>query len=299
MQSQPLLAGAYVFVEAVAAGGFSAAARRLNRSRSSVGKAIARLEWHLGVRLFHRTTRSQKLTEEGRLFYEHCMRALGEINAAYTMLEAGRNEAVGRLKVSLPTILGRRRVAPVLTALLARHPRLQLDLRFTDRVVDLIAEDFDLAVRNAPLGYSDGLSARRIGGERMVLCASSAYLAEHAAPTTLSELAAHPAVTYPRSDGKSRWLIPDSGNPVIEFIPNSRLRLNDLEAVADATKAGFGIAWLPKSLIEDELSSGKLVQLLSDRGEFVFETYAVWPTATELPLRTRIAIDALSLTLTD
>lgn len=294
MTVQPLLSGVPVFVEAVTSGGFSAAATRLNRSRSAVGKTIARLESQLGVRLFHRTTRVQRLTDEGQLFYEYCLRALAELGTARTMLEAGRQEAAGQLKVSLPILLGRRRIAPILTRLVAEHPNLDLVLHFTDRVVDLVAEGFDLAVRNGPLGYSDGLSARRIGQERMILCAAPSYLALHGEPASLTDLKTHRAVTYARPTGKGRWLLYDERQAPVEIEPNSRLALDDLEAIAEATEAGLGIAWLPKALVDKRLESGALSQLFPNWRNHLYESYAVWPTMPHLPLRTRVAIDALA-----
>lgn len=128
------LAGLPVFIEAVEAQGFSAAAARLNLSRSAVGKSVARLEDRLGVRLFHRTTRSQSLTEDGQAFYEHCLRALAEIRAGEAMLESGRLEVAGRLRVSMPVLFGRRCVAPILAGLAGKHPKLELDLSFSDRL---------------------------------------------------------------------------------------------------------------------------------------------------------------------
>ncbi len=132
------LNGISVFVTAAEAGGFSAAAAKLHLSRSAVGKTIARMETRLGVRLFHRTTRSQSLTEDGQAYFEHCLRALEALRAGDQMLESGRKEASGRLRVSAPVLFGRYCVAPVLTALARQHPKLELDLNFTDQVVDLV-----------------------------------------------------------------------------------------------------------------------------------------------------------------
>src|SRR5579859_1450539 len=126
------LTGVSIFVETVDAGGFSAAAARLNLSRSAVGKTVARLEDRLGVRLFHRTTRRQSLTDDGQVFYERCLRALEELRVGELLLESGRQEAVGRLRVSMPVLFGRRCVAPILTRLALGHPKLELDLNFTD-----------------------------------------------------------------------------------------------------------------------------------------------------------------------
>lgn len=142
------LKGISIFVETVEAGGFSAAADRLHLTRSAVGKTIARLEQRLGVRLFNRTTRMQSLTEEGRFFYERCLRAVEEIRLGEAMLESGRHSVRGRLRISMPVLFGRLCIAPILENLLDEHPELELDLSFNDRIVDLLEDGFDLVIRN-------------------------------------------------------------------------------------------------------------------------------------------------------
>lgn len=191
------LSGISVFVTAVEAGSFALAASRLHLSRSAVGKTIARLEQRLGVRLFHRTTRSQSLTDDGALFYER-LRALEEIRSAETLLESGKRQVSGRLRVSMPVLFGRMCIAPLLTDLTREHPGLELELSFSDRVVDLIEDGFDMAIRNGTLANSSGLVARRIGDHRMTLCASPAYLQRCGEPHSIEQLAQHEAVTYTR-----------------------------------------------------------------------------------------------------
>ena len=145
------------FVAAVETGSFAAAAERLHVTRSAVAKTIARMEARLNVRLLHRTTRSLALTEDGQGYYEHCLRAVEELRAGESALESGRREAAGRLRVSVPMLFGKRCVAPVLARLAAEHPRLELDLSFSDRQVDLIEDGFDLAIRNGEIGDGTGL----------------------------------------------------------------------------------------------------------------------------------------------
>ena len=146
-----MLADLPVFVAAAEAGGFATAAARLHLSRSAVGKAVARLEGRLGTRLFHRTTRVLALTEDGAAFLDHGRRALAELQAGRAMLESGRREASGRLRVSMPVLFGRQCVAPVLIRLADAHPKLELDLNFSDRSADLVEDGFDLAIRNGAL----------------------------------------------------------------------------------------------------------------------------------------------------
>ncbi|MCS4267215.1 LysR family transcriptional regulator [Serratia sp. BIGb0163] len=287
------LNGISVFVTAVEAGSFALAASRLHLSRSAVGKTIARLEQRLAVRLFHRTTRSLSLTDDGALFYERCLRALEEIRTAETLLESGKQQVSGRLRVSMPVLFGRMCIAPLLTSLAREHPGLELELSFNDRVVDLIEDGFDLAVRNGALPSSSGLVARSIGDHRMTLCAAPEYLRQHGEPKNLEQLTQHDAVTYMRAGVVRNWLIPDSDGKVQEVMPNKRLQMDDLQAMADATVAGFGIAWLPCWLVREALLKGELVRLMRDRPGMSFEAHAVWPQTPHLPLKVRLAVDTL------
>lgn len=288
------LSGVSVFVEAVEADSFSAAAQRLNLSRSAVGKTIARLEERLGARLFHRTTRSQALTEDGQAFYERCLRALDELRAGEAMLESGRKEVVGRLRVSMPVLFGRRCVAPILLKLAGEHPKLELDLNFTDSRVDILEDGFDLAIRNGPLGEWPGLMTRRLAHQRMTVCASPDYLRIHGTPRTRDELPDHNAILYARSGRVRSWLFPVDAGPDAEVLPPSRMRFDDLEMIADAPVSGLGLVWLPCWLVQDRLRDGRLVRLFANERRLSFDCHAVWPQTPHLPLRVRLAIDALA-----
>jgi DNA-binding transcriptional LysR family regulator len=289
--------GVQVFVEAVEAGGFAKAADRLSLTRSAIGKAIARLEERLGVRLFHRTTRSQSLTEDGQQYYERCVRAIEELRAGESLLESGRREVVGRLRISLPVLFGRYCAAPILRAYARLHPRLELELSFNDRQVDLIADGFDLAVRNGALGNGTSLRARRLVSQRKVLCASPTYVAARGEPHSLADLSRHDLLVYWRHDHGLAWQLPDSTGALIDVSVTSRLRFDDLEVIADAAVDGMGLAWLPYWLVRDRVRSGDLVELWGDRPSATMECYAVWPVTQYLPLRSRLAIDVLATEL--
>jgi DNA-binding transcriptional LysR family regulator len=288
------LSGVEAFVEAVEAGGFAPAAVRLGLSRSAVGKTIARLEARLGVRLFHRTTRSQSLTDDGQMFYERCVRALAELEAAEAALESGRAEPAGRLRVTAPVIFGRHCVAPILLDLLRRHPALELDLSFSDRPADLVEDGYDLAIRNGALPDNAGLMGRRVSGQRMTVCAAPAYLDAQGRPKALDDIAGHRAVVYGRGDRARRWLFPTPGGPDREVAPANRVRFDDLEAITDAAVAGLGLAWLPCWLVREHVAAGRLEQVLTDQPGLVFDTHLLWPRGPHLPLRVRAAIDALA-----
>ena len=289
-----VLNGVSVFVAAAESGGFSAAAAKLHLSRSAVGKTIARLEARLGVRLFHRTTRAQSLTEDGQAYFEHCLRALEALRAGGQMLESGRKEASGRLRVTAPVLFGRRCVAPILTRLATRHPKLELEMNLTDAVVDLIEDRYDLAIRNGrPQIESSTLKSRLITLQRMTVCASPAYIAKHGAPRSLDDLSQHQTVAYARAGAVKPWLFPQDGAETIEITPTGRFRFDDLSAMADAAADGLGVTWLPCWLIRDRVRAGALLPLLLDGPRLMIETHALWPETPHLPMRLRLAIDAL------
>ena len=292
-----ILNGVDAFVAAVETGSFSAAAERLLITRSAVAKAVARVEARLGARLFHRTTRRQSLTEDGQAYYERCVRALEELRAGQATLEEGRREAAGRLRVSAPVLFGRRCVAPVLAQLAAQHPKLELNLSFSDRLVDLVEDGFDLAVRNGPVGEGAGLMTRTIALQQMILCASPAYLAAHGRPKSVEDLPSHHAIVYARAGRVFPWQFPQSDGKPLELILSSRLRFDDLDAIADAAEAGLGVAWLPCWLIRNRVRHGALAPLLKDTPCLVLKTSLIWPQTPHLALRVRLAIDALAASL--
>jgi DNA-binding transcriptional LysR family regulator len=287
------LDGVAVFVEAAEAGGFARAAERLALTRSAVGKTIARMEARLGVRLFHRTTRSQSLTEDGQIYYERCLRALEELRAGAALLESGRREVSGRLRISMPLLFGRYCAAPILLELAARHPKLELDLRFSDQVVDLIGEGFDLAIRNHTPGSGTTLLAKKIVSQRKVVCAAPDYLAARGKPANLADLADHEALVYWHRDQIFPWTFRDADGRLVEPELRWRFQFDSYEAITDAAVKGMGVACLPSWLVRDHLAAKRLVPLLEQVPSDPFDTYAVWPAAQYSPMKLRITIDTL------
>lgn len=286
------LNGVDVFVVVAEAGSFAQAASQLHITRSAVGKSIARLEQRLGVLLFHRTTRSLSLTDEGSRFHGHCLRALEEIRAGETALESGKWQVNGQLRVSMPVLFGHLCIAPILIELAQQHPELVLEMSFSDRTVDLVEEGFDLAIRNGVLPDSSDLVARRLGEHGMTFCASPAYLQCHGEPGSFAELQQHDAVAYTRLGRMLEWQVRVDGQ-VQAIRPKARLRMDDLRAVTDATLAGLGIAWLPYWLAREYLLRGELREVLAEQPSLTYPISALWPQTPHLPLKTRVAVDAL------
>lgn len=288
------LNGISAFVEAVEAGSFSQAAERLHLSRTAVGKSIARLESRLGVRLFHRTTRSQKLTQEGAAYYERCVRALAELNAGILAIDNGKAEPAGCLRVTVPVLFGRHCVAPTLLALGRKYPKLRMEISFDDRVADIVEERFDLAVRIGNLPDSSTLVAKKLGIQRMVVCAAPSYLAKHGKPTKVEELSGYDGIYYGRSGEIAPWRIQSAENRIISAPVAARYVFDDLQTITDAAVAGDGLAWLPCWLMAEHKQLGKLEIVMDCDSVVASDIYVVWPQSNFLPTKTRLAIDILA-----
>ncbi|OKO81066.1 LysR family transcriptional regulator [Bradyrhizobium sp. NAS96.2] len=286
-----------VFLRAVDLGSFAAAAEALEMSGPMVGKHVSFLEQRLGVRLIHRTTRRQSLTEFGHAYYERCRAVLAEADAADAIAADALSEPRGRLRVTMPALLGRHCVAPLLLKLAQRYPALELDLSFGDPVADLMEGGYDLAIRTGDLTEQASVITRRIARQRMVVCGSRAYLKAHGRPRTLDELGQHQAIVYRRLGRARPWLFPRDGTPPREVWPAGRLRLDDLEAIADAAARGMGLAWLPSWLVRERLERGALVRVLGTEGELPYDCHALWLPTPRLPLKVRLAVDALAAAL--
>lgn len=287
------LDGVAVFVQVVEAGSFTLAAERLNLTRSAIGKVITRLEDRLGARLLHRTTRSQTLTEAGQAYYDRCVRALAELEAGEAELDSGHGEPRGRLRVSAPIAFGHHCVAPVLFDLARQHPELQIDISFTDRAVDLVEENIDLAVRIGELRDSTSLAARRLGIQDVSIGGSPAYLAKHGSPVDIDEFAGHAGVMYSRAGVVSTWRMYDAQGVERELQIKPQLSLDDVQAIAGAGVAGLGLVQLPCWLMARYVASGELIALRERCGVRPLAIHAVWPKTPYMPLKTRCAIDAL------
>lgn len=285
-----------IFVTVVEAGSFVKAAEQLHLTRSAISKNIARLEEQLGVALFKRTTRSLSMTDEGALFYEHSRRAVSEVQNAAALLDQGKINATGRLRMSVPVLFGQVFVAPLMVKFAQQHADLQLEISFNDRTVDLVEEGFDLCIRIGTLSDTTQLVAKPIGEHRMVLCASPDYLNENEAVPLehIEDLDNHTTIADPHFGQIKKWQLQKENSEPLFIKPKAKLLLNDLQAIKNAALAGAGIAWLPDWLIQNELQDGKLVQVLETMSSIAFPIHLVWPTLPFMPLKTRLAIDYLA-----
>jgi DNA-binding transcriptional LysR family regulator len=278
------LKGIEAFVATADAGSFTAAAERLHLTNSAVGKAVARLEARLNTRLVERTTRRLTLTDAGTAFYRICVRVLDELEAAEQVLAAERLEPSGRLRVDLPATFGRLMVMPLLLSFIERHAAVQPHISFTDRFVDVVEENIDVAVRiGGPDQWPSNLGHRFLGTERLIFCAAPSYLARRGTPTSITELAGHDAVTYGRADGSpSTWRITHGTGPVERRPVEGRIVVGHGEAQVAAVVAGYGIAQLATWLVEAPLREGRLVQLLPDATTDGLPLHLVWPLSRQL-----------------
>lgn len=265
MFSPDRLKGIHVFVSVADGGSFAAAAARLNLTPSAVSKSVARLEARLGKALFQRTTRTLALTEAGTRYYRTCAAVLAELEEAELALTAEDREPHGRVRIDLPASYGRLHVLPLILAFAQRYPRLQPHISFTDRFVDPVQEDIDIVVRiGGPDAWPAALGHRFFGAQRLVFCASPAYLAQHGTPLSARDLAQHHCVGYGEEDGRvSPWHFTGrhSGDRERRALP-VRIAVGDGEGEVQAVLHGYGIAQLPRWLVQRHLDQGTLREVL-------------------------------------
>jgi DNA-binding transcriptional LysR family regulator len=274
---------------------FADAAHRLGLSPSAVGKSIARMESRLGVRLFHRTTRRVSLTAEGELLLERAGRIREEVDDLAALLAQAAAEPEGRLRISLPAI-GYRFLAPHLADFTLAYPKIRLDLDFSDRIVDLIADGVDAAIRSGTLADS-GLMSRKLGSFRFVVCASPSYVAQRGLPETVAALAEHALIRYRRpGSGALQSFALSVPAPSEAALGPPALTCTNMEAVLAAAVAGLGIACMPDFLAAEATAKGWLTLLLSDvatTGAF----WLVWPERGRHSPKLRAFIDFAAVRL--
>lgn len=285
-----------LFVRVAEARSFTAAGKTFGISSSAVGKAVARLEERLGARLFHRSTRTVTLTPEGTLFLERCRRILAEVEAAELELAHTQGAPGGRLRVSLPLV--GMLMMPTLAAFMRAWPAIELDLDFTDRIVDVIDEGFDAVIRTGRPDDSR-LMARVLGEFGFRLVASPGYLATHGVPETAADLAAHRCLRhrFPSTGRLDEWplVTPDGTSPTL---PTTAVA-STIEPLIYMAENDLGIACLPEFAVREQVERGTLVCILDGDLRRSGTFRILWPTNRYLAPKTRAFVDFVAERLFD
>ena len=280
------------FVAVATRGTLTASAQAEGVAPAVIGRRIDALEERLGVRLLLRTTRRITLTHEGSAFLEDCQRLLAELARAEASVSAGGVKASGHLRVTAPAGFGRRHVAPLVPGFVAAHPEVSLSLNLSDRVVDIVNEGFDCAVRVGDLPDSSLVSVR-LADNRRLCVASPDYLARAGVPAAPAELMRHACLTLSSDAGQSRGWAFSIGGAVTHLRPSGMLDCSDGQVLHDWCVQGLGIAWRSTWEVEDDLAQGRLQAVLQDYAAPANGIFAVFPQRRHLPLRVRLWIDFL------
>lgn len=284
------------FVAVVRAGSYVKAAERQETSKAVLSRQVLELETRLGTRLLNRTTRRLSLTETGAAYFERCVQILDDLREADAEASATTATARGRLRINAPLTFGNLHLAPLWGEFLKLHPAVELDITLTDRVVDLVEEGFDLAVRIAPTGRlpSSSLVARTIADDRIVLCASPGYLRGAPALTHPADLAAHAVMAYAWWSGGDSWQFSGADGATADVTVRPRLRTNSGDTCRAAALADQGVIYQPAFLVGPDLRAGRLVELLSDWRGPTLDIHAVYPSRTHLSGKVRAMVDFLA-----
>jgi len=285
--------GLQVFSRVAGLGSLAGAARSLGMSQTMATKHVSALEERLGVKLLHRTTRKVTLTEAGRRYLDSVERVLGDLDEADALASAERVEVSGTLRVNAPVSFGARELAPLLRAFCSDHPNLDVDLGLNDRVVDLIEEGWDVAIRIGRI-RDRSLIARKLARCRLLVAASPDYLRTRGEPKKLEDLGSHVCLGYTLSDalGPRRWEFGVDGDVGVPVRGN--LRANNGDALVAAAVAGQGIVYEPTFLLGDEIRSGRLRALALDHPPLELPgVFAVYAATRRPPAKVRAFIDFL------
>ncbi|MFQ1054762.1 LysR family transcriptional regulator [Gilliamella apicola] len=260
-----LLRSMEAFVLTVKTGSFAASAISLNTSPQMIAKYVVFLENYLGLKLLNRTTRSQKLTEFGKQYYEKCLFILDEVKSSKTLAQQFIEEPKGRLRISTPVSYGHFNLISVLSRFMRCYPKVNVDLQLSDRYVDLVEDDFDIVFRIGELSNSSYI-ARKLNSYKLIFAASPTYLAKNGIPVTPNDIKKHQCLIYQYvNPTKKDYLWPFSINGKVINIPISgTLKSNDTLALANAAVEGLGITMLPQSMLSELIRQNKLFPILQD-----------------------------------
>lgn len=278
------------FVAVVEVGSFVRAAERLGTSTSSLSRLIADLEQHLGARLLNRTTRRLSLTESGQAFYERAVQLLAELDEAEALASSAAASPRGTLRITCSHAMGVQRIAPAVAQFNARHPDVRFEISVSDRIVDLVEEGFDLAIRISP-SANDQLVARRLGVVRLWLAASPGYLAARGTPRKPADLSAHAALTYAYALNPRIWRLVDGKGVVHDVRVSGPLHCNSGDLSIAAAIAGLGIVLEPDFMLQPALATGALVRVMPEYESPPADIWALYPSRRHLSAKVRVFVD--------
>ncbi|MEL6249618.1 MAG: LysR family transcriptional regulator [Cyanobacteria bacterium J06627_15] len=283
-----------LFVEVVRQGSFAAVARDHNLDPSSVSRAIAGLEAELGIRLFQRTMRKLSPTEAGTDYFERIESLIEDLQQAGTIAADIATQPQGQLRVTASVSFGLRCIVPLLPAFQARYPKLTVDLLLTDTVLDLLAERVDVAIRLGLMADSS-LIAQRLIPTHYAICASSAYLKQTQPIQQPTDLAHHNCLLFPLAVFRSRWIFRDSQKQITEVTVKGQTVVSNAIALRDCAASGMGLAILPNWLIQDDLKTGRLVNVLPNYDvtatDFDTAAWLVYPSRRYIPAKVKVFVD--------
>lgn len=282
------------FTEIVAQGGFAAAGRSLNIPKSKLSRRFADLESRLGVRLLQRTTRKLKLTPVGDLYLRHCQAMREQAEAAQEAVALAQTAPCGRVRVACPVTLAQSGVAALLPGFLARFPQVTIEMRVSNRSVDLVEEGFDIALRvRSSLDDSGSLVVKNFGRSDNRLVASPAQLARQGRPANLSDLARLDTVDMAARDGKSMWRLQNQTGEAYDHYHQPRVAMDDLAALKHLVLQGIGMCFLPDYLCRDEIAGGQLEEVLPGWAPTQGLVHAVFPSRRGMLPAVRCFLDYL------
>lgn len=284
------------FVQVVEDGGFAAAARSLGLSRSAVNKLVMNLEDALHVQLLQRTTRKVTPTPTGLAFYERCVAILADVTEAELAVSQLQTEPKGQLRINGPMSFGTRYLSPVIAQFLQRYPDLQIELSLSDRFVDLIDEGFDVTVRVAQPAAAASLIMHELLPAPVILCAAPQYLADHGIPQAPAELPQHACLHYGHLATEHQWVLvgPDGEHKVNV---NGPLCSNNGDPLRDAAVQGLGITLLPRFIVDADLKTGALQQILPDYEAPKIAVCVLYPVNRHLSTKVRLFVEFLTTQL--
>ena len=286
------------FAVAAMTGSFAAAARRLSLSPAMVGRRVQAIESEYGAKLIERTTRRQRLTDLGSQFLEQTTKVLEAVDGLAEIARTETSGLTGRIRMSGPTTLGIKRLAPLISRFAEQHPSLSVELNLSDRSVDLIGEGYDLAIRIGHLRPSS-IIARHIGEYAFVCCASPDFLRREPAPKTPQDLASSRCVLNLNLVPRNRWPFETPGGELFTVDVRGNVEIDNGEALRMAALQGAGIAYAPVELVKDDLASGALIEVLAGWRKLSLPIQAVYPSRRYLPRRVVAVIEACARELRD